>query len=121
MSERNNPNGKAIILVSRAAEEVARMLGIMIALLTAAWFFGSAAATQFVDGILKEQGFATKVELIQIGEEISDLKSADKDFVRTETALSKILEHQSAQIDSIEKLAAESRALSTQILLEIKK
>jgi uncharacterized protein YdcH (DUF465 family) len=102
------------MLLGKALAEVARVGGAVITLFTILWLIGRPAATEFVTNVVDAKRYAPIVQVEELRAQIKDMQADQKDF-------SKIIEHQGAQIDSIEKLATEQRSLSTQILLELRK
>lgn len=107
-------NAKAYSLLTKGAAEFARLIGLMIALITAAWFLAGPAAHQFVVEVVDDLRLAPLSD-------VESLKSSTKEIQKEQYEISKEIEHQGAQIDNIEKLAAEQRSLSNQILFELKK
>ncbi len=107
-------NSKAFSLLAQGLEEFARLVGIMIALLTAAWFLGSSAAEQFVVNIVNRQNFAVQSEVVIIKEQVKQLD-------RDQNSLAKTIEHLNAQVGDLKELATEERSTLTQILFALKK
>lgn len=108
MAERQSTN-----IIKLGLAELARVLGSMIAILTALWFFAAPAVDSYIEQLVEEMRLASKDKVESLERRVNDIDSAEE-------ALARSIERQGAQIDNIEKLAAEQRQLSTQILLELK-
>lgn len=86
----------------------------MVALFTVLWFLGAPAAEQFVLKVITGEGLASQSTVSKLEQRVERVADDQQD-------LSKLIERQGAQIDSIESMAAEQRSISTQILLELRR
>jgi demethoxyubiquinone hydroxylase (CLK1/Coq7/Cat5 family) len=114
-------NSKAVNLMAMGLAEMARIGGSIVAIIGVLWFFGQAWAVQFVTQTVSEMGFSTVKQIEFLQKSDDEFKSQIKEMKDEENKLGKILEHQGAQIDNIEKLSAEGRSLQSQILLELRR
>jgi uncharacterized protein YlxW (UPF0749 family) len=101
-------------LVKKVLAELARVGAAMMALFTALWFFAAPAAQQFVVQVIEGQHLAAQRDVSELQNDVSEMR-------KDQLGLDKKLEHLNAQVDSIEQLAREQRALANTILLELKK
>jgi prefoldin subunit 5 len=111
VAERQVNNATSII--KQGLAELARVLGSMIAIMTAFWFFAAPAVDGYIEQLVKEMQLASKDKVENIEDRVDEID-------KREDVLGTAITRQGAQIDNIEKLAAEQRQLSTQILLELK-
>ena len=114
MADQDQPNAKAFSYVAKGLEEFSRLVGIMIALFAALWFFGSAAAQQFVLATVNAQNYAYQKDL-------SDVKIRVEKLDGDQSTLSNNIERLNVQVGDIKDLATEQRSTLNQILLVIKK
>ncbi len=111
MAERQSNSANSLIKLGLA--ELARVLGIMMAIFTAFWFFAAPAVDGYIEELVEKMRLASKAQVENLESRVNEIDNA-------EDKLSTAITRQGTQIDNIEKLAAEQRQLSTQILLELK-
>lgn len=112
MTDENKKAAFEVVLTG--IKELTRIIAAMIALFTTLWLLGAPAAEDFVVRIVEEQKLAPKADMQELELEVKTLKADQVD-------ISKQIEHYGAQIDNIEKLAAEQRGISNTILLELRR
>jgi hypothetical protein len=100
-------------LIKQGLAELARVLGSMIAIITALWFLAAPAVDSYFETLVENMRLASKDRVEILERRVDNIDAAEEELNRAITK-------QGAQIDNIEKLAAEQRQLSTQILIELK-
>lgn len=104
--------GDVTDLWKKGLAEVARVVAAMVTILAFLWMFFEPAAEIFVEKVIDGKGLASKATVDELTDRLKEM-SGDQDTLGKDVAGIK------SQLDSIEQLAREQRAMQAQILLKI--
>lgn len=101
-------DGKDLLRI--AAQELARVLAVVMASMTGLWFFAEPRAERFVDEIVESKKFASADALEELKVKLTRAEDDREALGRTMTGLQ-------TQLNSIEQLSRETRSMLAQMLL----